>query len=376
MPQHNKQLAVAKLTALGISNIILVPNMRLLDNIIAHNRLIVSTDFLRVLAEAHGQPLLQIITNIGQHTSSREFSAVLLDVIECISHGNSFSTAIARHSAYFDKIAVAQITIGEETGQMLEHITCILKQREQKIADLKILKKTLTYPVFLLVIASCILLAFIMLVIPTVSDSVCNLTKSDELENMMLLANWLNEYLTVGIRFIFASICCYALFPKRHNSAKNNTKLKYHVHKIMYYAPQIHKFYRLSFISAFARNLSTLLAVGVDITSAFDILIKLERNSYLARNLAKAKNLVIKGFPLSKSLEHILPTADLNTAEIANTVTCALSHMAQKYEMQLKEDLSAYMKLLEPGIIILTAFIIGTILLSIYIPLISIAEMI
>ena len=181
MPKHNASLAITKLQVLGISRIILLPNFRILDTLVAPNRIVISTKFLNILANsiANEQILLKAITNISTSINHKEFSAVLLDITEYISYGNNFSAAIDRHKTYFDQVLISQITIGEQTGNLLANLTNILEQRTAKAERIKTLKKNLIYPVFLLFVSSSILLAFIMLIIPTIYDSISELNLSE-----------------------------------------------------------------------------------------------------------------------------------------------------------------------------------------------------
>ena len=322
--------------------------------------------------------MLPTISSIQAKTRCKEFSAVLLDIVEYISYGNNFSTAICRHTAYFDQMLIAQITIGEKTGNLPANLTNILTQREQKIATIKTLKKNLAYPMFLLVVASSILITFTMLVIPTIYDAIANLNvaKAPNLMALLSIATLLENWLPVCMKLTLALTFGYAVYPAQHKNSTGNTLIKYHIHKTVYYTPIIHKFYQLTFISFVAGNLAMLLKANIDITSAFDILISLEKNLYLAGKLKQTKALILTGSNLSHALT-IMPNdfiANLHTAEVANTVTSSLAHMAKNYAGQLEEKIALYSKLMEPAIIVFVAFIIGSILLSVYVPLLSIAE--
>lgn len=378
LPQHNANITVAKMKILGISKIIFLPNMRIIDKLVADNRLIISTKFLRILADSINEPLLPTISNIQEKTRCKEFSAVLLDIVEYISYGNNFSAAICRHKEYFDKMLIAQVTIGEKTGNLPGILTSILAQREQKIATIKTLKTNLAYPIFLLVVASSILITFTMLVIPTIYDAIANLNlaKAPNLMTLLSIATLLENWFPVGAKLITILISCYAFYPKHHQNSTCNTVAKYYIQKMIYYTPIIHKFYQLAFISFFAGNLAMLLKANIDITSAFDLLISLEKNSYLASKLKQTKALILKGFNLSNALT-VMPSdfiANLHAAEVANTVTSSLAHIAKNHTSELEENISIYSKLMEPAIIVLAAFIIGSILISVYVPLLSIAE--
>ena len=318
------------------------------------------------------------ISGIQAKTRCKEFSAVLLDIVEYISYGNNFSAAICRHTTYFDQMLIAQITIGEKTGNLPANLNNILMQREQKIATIKTLKKNLAYPIFLLVVASSILITFTMLVIPTIYDAIENLNvaKAPNLMALLSIATLLENWLPVCMKFAIALAFGYALSPTQHRNSTCNTPIKYHIHKTVYHIPIVHKFYQLNFVSFVAGNLAMLLEANIDIASAFDILISLEKNLYLADKLKQTKGLILTGSNLSHALT-IMPSdfiTNLHTAEVANTVTSSLSHMAKNYKVQLEEKIALYSKLMEPTIIILAGFIIGSILLSVYVPLLSIAE--
>jgi type IV pilus assembly protein PilC len=385
LPQHNAYLAITKLQILEVSKIVLLPNMKLLDTLIAHNRLIISTKFLRILANsiANEQILLSAIASIQESINHKEFSAVLLDIVEYISYGNNFSAAICRHKAYFDQMLISQITIGEKTGNLLANLTNILTQRTAKIARFQTLKKNLIYPIFLLFIASSILMAFILLVIPTIYDAISelNLAQSPNLITMLNIASCLNKWLPMCTKLMIVIVLCYNIYPKHHKNTTDIIISKYYINKVIYYSPIIHNFYHLAFISLFANNLAMLLKSNIDIKSAFDILIALEHNLYLESKLKQAKTLIIKGFNLSNALNktELLPNnfiAELHASEVANTVTSSLEYMAKNYTNTLEANITMCCKLMEPTIIIIVAFIIGSILLSVYIPLLGVADII
>jgi protein transport protein HofC len=385
LPKHNASLAITKLQVLGISRIILLPNFRILDTLVAPNRIVISTKFLNILANsiANEQILLKAITNISTSINHKEFSAVLLDITEYISYGNNFSAAIDRHKTYFDQVLISQITIGEQTGNLLANLTNILEQRTAKAERIKTLKKNLIYPVFLLFVSSSILLAFIMLIIPTIYDSISelNLSEAPSLINLVNTADLLEKFLPMCTKLMVAIIVCYNIYPKHHKNNTSNVRAKYYINKAIYHMPIIHNFYQLAFISLFANNLAMLLKSKIDITSAFDILIAIEHNLYLANKLKQAKSLILTGLNLSSALKKtaLLPSdfiMELHASEIANIVTISLERLAKNYAGKLETNINTCCTLIEPTIIIVVASIIGSILLKVYIPLLSVAEII
>ena len=139
------------------------------------------------------------------------------------------------------------------------------------------------------------------------------------------------------------------------------------------------RFGNLTFKSAaatFSRTLSTLMASGIPLIDAIEQVAKMMNNRIIREGLLDARNQVAKGVPLSKPLRDmdIFPTMLPQMTKIGEetgNIEDMMDKVAEYYEIEVNAATDALTAMMEPMIIVLMAVVVGSIVIAIYSPMLS-----
>jgi type IV pilus assembly protein PilC len=129
-------------------------------------------------------------------------------------------------------------------------------------------------------------------------------------------------------------------------------------------------------IAMFARMMSTLLAGGLPLVPALETAGTSLESRFLAEGVVQAAQKVREGQPLSRSLEESrsfpeLAVEMIEVGESTGALPAMLASVAEFYEEDVQNSLTAIMSLIEPAVLIFTGLAVGAVLLSLYLPIFS-----
>ena len=298
----------------------------------------------------------------------------MMDVHDDVEGGTALSEALAKHPKTFNKLFVNMVKAGE-AGGILDQILERLAQFMEKAERLK--KKVLSamiYPAAVVVVASSILVVIIGFIVPKFEKMFTEMGSTLPAMTLILVGagklvkeNWfLIPLVPVGIIILYRII----VFTKSGRYAVDYVKLKLPVFGII-----VSK----SSLSRFARTLGTLIASGVPILEALNIVKEATPNMVVSTAIGKVHNSIREGESMAAPLaaSKVCDAMVINMVDVGEE-TGELDKMLLKIADTYDEDVDALvggmMSLLEPMLIVVMGVTAGFIVIALFMPLIDLMK--
>jgi len=336
------------------------------------------TQFARQLSTLQdaGLPILRSLRILQDQQKSGTFKRVIGYVGDDIEGGSTLSEAMGRFPRAFDRLFVNMVAAGE-TGGVLDLILARVADFMEKAQKLKArVKSAMVYPLVVLTAAFTILLLLMWKVIPQFETVLTEMTEGAELpkitQGVLAVANWVGKQ--YGWAFILAApivIIFLLRLTKQFRLGRfvlDTIKLK---------LPVVGQLSSKVSVTRWTRTLGTLISAGVPILDAINVTRETAGNEVFANMLGNVHNSIRQGDtfagPLrqSKTVDLIVSNM-VAVGEETGDLDKMLLKVADNYDEQVDVLVSSLMSLLEPIMIIVLGLIVMTIVLSIFLPMITI----
>ncbi|MFH1093178.1 MAG: type II secretion system F family protein [Candidatus Omnitrophota bacterium] len=331
---------------------------------------VVFTRQLAVLLNA-GLPLVRGLQTINKQMRFGRMRVMLDDIIDMIQSGKTFSGALAYYPDSFSRVYINVVKSGETGGALDEVLKRLADYLERNHRISQRIKAALIYPCLVLVVSIVILGFIVAFVIPRFMELFQNTGIALPLLTRLLLAfsNFLVErwYLLFGaIVLMFIS---YKLLLR-------NYVFRYFNDKLILNIPVFGLLIQKVTASSFARTLATLLEGGVPILRALELTKQVSGNEVIAKAINSVYDSVREGGFISKVLEstEVFPQLMVNmiaVGEESGSLDKMLSKVADTYEEEIEITAGTLTSLLEPLLVIVMGVVVGVIVLSMFLPLIT-----
>jgi type IV pilus assembly protein PilC len=334
----------------------------------------VLTTFTRQLATLvdAGLPLLRGLRVLEKQERNATLKRVLGELALAIEGGSTFSEALAQHPKIFNRLFVNMVKAGE-LGGVLEVVLKRLAEFSEKAQKIKgKVKAALFYPVAVLFVAMGILALLLLFVIPRFKDVFANMGVKMPGFTLFVLA------VSDTVRLHFLPVMgCVAVFVVIFLIFIKKTKMgRYMWDKFQLKMPPMGAVISKVAISRFCRTLGTLVSSGVPILQALMIVKETAGNMIIADAVTKVHESVKEGETITAPLEgsRVFPPMVVSMVDVGEQ-TGALPEMllkiADTYDEEVDNAVSAMTSLLEPIMIIFLAVIVGSIVIAMFLPLIA-----
>lgn len=335
-------------------------------------------DFTRtfsMMISAH-LPLLQALKTAAKQCGNEHMQRVLKDVSTSIHSGNSLSDSLAKHPKVFDQLYVNLVRIGEESGT-LDNMLMRLAIHQEKSADLRRkLKQAMTYPSVVIAVAIGATVFLLTSIVPTFAEMFASFGAElpGPTEFILNISNALKEHFFLICSILTCIVICSGLVLKQ-------PKPKQLWHKWSMKIPLFGLLITESQTAYFCRMLGTLLESGVGLVPALAILTRSTRNSHIKKTIQTIKKRVTSGASLHTELgaAAIFPEMVIQmiaTGEETAKLGPLLMHTASYYENEVDTFLGSLSSIIEPIMIVLIGFLLGSILVAMYLPMFDLVNII
>ena len=337
--------------------------------------LMVFTRQLATLIDA-GLPLLRGLTVLAKQERDLVLKAAINALADGVQGGSTFSESLAQHPRIFNKLYINMVKAGE-LGGVLELVLNRLAEFQEKAEKIKNkVVAAMFYPVVVIVIAMLILSFLLVFIVPKfqlifhdmlgdrplpgITQFVIN--ASDLLKNQWYYVITFIVVVGVGYRLFAASVAGKII-----------------IDRVKLYLPVFGDLTRKSSISRFSRTLGTLVTSGVPILQALNITRETAGNSVIADAITKVHDSVKEGESIVHPLEAsgVFPPmviSMIDVGEETGQLPEMLLKIAEVYDDEVDNAVTGLTSLLEPIMIVFLAVIVGTIVIALFMPLISIIQ--
>jgi type IV pilus assembly protein PilC len=318
-----------------------------------------------------GLPLLRALELIHKQERNPHFKEVLGNIAESVSQGNNFSEALQAHPKVFDRLFVNMVKAGEAGGVLDKVLDRLAKFREKAQRIQKKVKSAMVYPGVVVTVAVVIVYILMVKVVPSFQKLLDGQkTNMPALTQVVVgISKALTEYWYVTPVAIFG---LYSALKYWLSTAKGKEIFD----RVIFKLPKVGGFVQIVSVSRFARTFGTLMASGVPILQSITITRDTLDNVVIAKSLERVHDRVRDGEPLSVPLEQsgVFPqmvTSMIQVGEETGQLPEMLNRVADIYDEEVDNAVTALTSIIEPVLIVFLAVVVGTIVLAMFLPLIT-----
>lgn len=337
--------------------------------------LAVFTRQLATLVKA-GMPILRSLEVLSRQEKRPAFRVVIDDIADAIRSGGNFSDGLAANDRVFDRLYINMVKAGEAGGVLdtvLERLS-VFMEKAQKIAGK--VKAAMIYPVIIICVALAIVSVLMVFVVPKFQDIFSGLLKGKPLpaltQGLMDVSNFFKEHYLLAIGGAVVAWFAFKIFSKTKFGRRILDWLMIHM-------PVLGDLFLKAAIARFTRTFGTLLASGVPILQALIITRDTSGNVHVANAINVVHDRVKEGDSVAKPLEstHIFPgmvTSMIEVGEETGALPDMLTRIADTYDEEVDNAVAGLTSIIEPIMIVFMAVMVGTIVIALFLPLVSIIQ--
>ena len=330
--------------------------------------------FTRDLAQLldAGLPLYESLLAIEEKYRDQKYHSLFLDLCDQVKQGKSLSVAMACYSKSFNSLHTSMVAAGEESGSLsavFRELTLLI-ERQQKLK--KQMGSALIYPAFLLAFCSVVISALFFYLIPSMEELFEGRRLHPLTQTVLSLSHWLHAHGQI-LAILFATSLLGALLFFRRPKGKRLLQ------RIALMTPILKNLLTQAVFARFSRALSVLLTSGVPMIEALKLSRKVMHNPFFEEIVEKAEVKIIEGSRLSEEFKKspLVPKLVIRMLAIAEETASTpimLTNISKIYEEDLEKSLTRFTSLLQPVILLILGVIIGTVMLSVLLPLTDVSS--
>lgn len=320
-----------------------------------------------------GIPLTESLVMIENQTKDKKKKNLYKRIVYELNTGANFSEALARQGNIFPKLLINMLKTSELTGNLTESLDDMAAYYKTADSNRKQVISALTYPSVVLVISIAVLTFLLIFIIPKFQSIFDQLGSNLPGITLFLInmSTFLQNNVIKIVLAIFASIIIIVMLY-RHVK-----KFRYCVQWVAMHIPVIKDVLIDNEVVMFTKTFSSLIRHDVFITDSIEMLGKITNNEIYKDIIKEAVTNLSAGAGLSPAFENKwafprIAYEMLVTGEKTGRLGVMMENVANYYEEEQKNLIQRLKSLIEPVMIIVLAFIVGVILLAIFIPMFSI----
>jgi type IV pilus assembly protein PilC len=320
-----------------------------------------------------GLPILKSLDLLAERLTDPKLSRHVKGVRDEVRNGAMLSDAFARQGV-FPAIYVTSVLAGERSGSLPEVLERFITYQRLSLSVRKKLLVSLMYPSVLIVLALSLIVFLVTYVVP--NFAVLYQTMQAQLpaptQFLIALGTTARSYVIAGFVAVIAGIVAFRWWSRTPYGREM-------VDTILLKTPFVGEVWLKYQVAQFARVLGTLLVGGIPLMQALDTASDSLGTQVLKKVLEKASRLVREGQSLSQSMRStkMFPSLSLDMIEVGEStgaLPAMLTSVAEFYEDDVSTRVTASLTLIEPAIMICMGLFIGFVLISLYLPIFSLAD--
>lgn len=324
-----------------------------------------------------GLPITRCLSILAEQTNGDFLRKVILEVQKDVEGGQSLSVALSKHPKAFNNMFVSMVRAGEASG-VLDQILLRIADHFQAEMELKgKIKSAMAYPVVMFAITILITFVMITFIVPIFAKMFKNLGGDLPFATKMLLniSGIMNSIFGV---FIFAGIIG-AIFGFRAFKKTNQGRYIWDSFKLK--MPIFGQLISKIALARFSRTLGTLISSGNPILNSLDIVADSVGNAVIGKAVLEARSSIKEGESIANQLAKSgafppMVIQMINVGEETGALETMCSKVADFYEKEVANTVEALTSMIEPILIVFLGVVVGGILISLYLPMFQIVNMI
>jgi type IV pilus assembly protein PilC len=331
---------------------------------------------LATMIEA-GVSVVAALVTLEEQTDDKYLREVIGEVRGDVESGTILSRALARHPKVFSRLFVSMVAAGESSGTLDTVLDRVATQIEKDTKLKRRVKSAMIYPLVVISFATLVLIFMLMFIVPVFQNVFAELNGNLPAPTQVIIDL---SHLLRGYWFIIFPLIGLIIWMLRRLKATPEGTKRWDQFKLripMKIGDVVHKIA----LARVSRTLATLVAAGVDIISALDIAAGTAGNWVVEQSLAHTSERVHDGVPISIPLieDPIFPPMVgqmVRIGEETGELDKMLSKIADFYEDEVDSSIAALTSIIEPLLMICVGAMVGTIVISMYLPMFKLLTLI
>lgn len=324
-----------------------------------------------------GVPLVQSFDIVAEGVENASLADLIRGIREDVASGSGFAPALRKRPKYFDDLFCNLVESGEQSGAletMLDRIATYKEKTEQLKAKIK---KAMTYPIAVVVVAIVVTGILLVKVVPQFAETFSSF--GAELPAFTLfvlgLSDLAQQYWLQAIVVAIAAVFIFKSLKQR------NKKFAVALDRISLKVPVTGDIVYNSIVARFARTLSTTFAAGVPLIDALESVAGATGNAIYEQATLKVKDDVSTGTQLNLALRNtkLFPSMLLQMTTIgeeSGALDEMLDKVANYYEEAVDNMVDSLTSLLEPMIMSVLGILVGGLMIAMYLPIFQLGQVV
>jgi type IV pilus assembly protein PilC len=319
-----------------------------------------------------GVSIVRSLDVLAQQTQSPKLRRIIMDIQAEVEAGQTLSKAMSKYPNVFSNLFIGLIRAGEVGGVLEESLQRLAAFLEADVALRRKVRAAMTYPTIVVIAALAIVIGLVTFILPRFFDVFRDLNiKEFPVMTQMLMdfSNFLTSRWYVMIAIVALVVIAFRMFVRTRIGRRLYDRLKL---KLPVFGPLNHKIA----LARFSRTLSTLLSSGVPILQALETVAGTVANEIIAEAVMEARARIREGDRIGPPLEKSgmfppMVVHMISIGEESGALDQMLSKVADFYESEVESTLQSLTSAIEPVLIVLLGGMVGFIVISLLLPLIT-----
>ncbi|MGM0563614.1 MAG: type II secretion system F family protein [Pseudomonadota bacterium] len=322
-----------------------------------------------------GVPLVQAFEIVGSSAENPNLKKLIYAIKNDVEGGANFADALANHPKHFDSLFVNLVAAGEASGALESLLDKLATYKEKSEAIKKKVKKAMTYPIAVMIVAVIVTAILLVFVVPQFesmfkgfgADLPAFTQMVVDMSKWLRTNGWMLVIVGAGISFGFVQL------------KQRVPMVGIYLDKMAIKAPIFGNITNSSIHARFARTLATMFAAGVPLVESMDSIAKAVNNHVYYEGIMRIRDEVASGDPLTASMKRtqLFPNMMLAMVQIgeeSGSIDSMLLKVADFYEEEVDNAVDNLSSLMEPMIMSVLGVLVGGMVVAMYLPIFKMAS--
>ncbi|WP_226662646.1 type II secretion system F family protein [Microbulbifer aggregans] len=324
-----------------------------------------------------GVPLVQSFEIVADGLDNDGLKELILKIRDDVASGTAFADALSKHPLYFDNLFCNLVASGEQSGALETMLDRIATYKEKTESLKAKIKKAMTYPIAVLVVAVVVTAILLVKVVPQFAETFSSFGANLPAFTLFVLS--ISEWMQANWLWAFAALVIG--IGGTLEIKKRNKKVANFFDRLMLKLPILGQITYNSIAARFARTLSTTFAAGVPLIDALKSVAGATGNVVYEEATLKIRDSVATGIPLNGAMRAsgLYPTMLVQMAAIgeeSGALDEMLSKAADFYEEAVDNLVDNLTTLMEPMIMAVLGILVGGLMIAMYLPIFQLGQVI
>ena len=317
-----------------------------------------------------GVPLVQAFDIVAEGTDHEKMRELIMAVRTDVSSGTGLAGALEKHPAHFDELFCSLVASGENSGTLEVMLDRVATYKEKTEALKAKIKKALTYPIAVIVVAVVVTGILLVKVVPQFAETFQSF--GSDLPGFTLfvlrISDWVQSWWFIMLLGFFAAGYVFSQAKRRSKRFADG------IDAVALKLPIIGSVVHDAVIARFSRTLSTTFAAGVPLVDALESTAGAAGNAIYAQGIRRIRDDVTSGTALAISIRTtgLFPTMLLQMTAIgeeSGSLDDMLGKVADHYEAAVDNAVDSLSSLMEPMIMSVLGVLVGGLMIAMYLPI-------